>query len=145
MSDYETDIPTWSKRQADLLRRHAAGKHINLDEIDWQHIIEGLEAQGQSQGQSPSADRVPSLMREVYRTLSRITGPMPSERRDKKVPAMIPRVMEAQDIDEAAAEAAAVELLEATDRSLEAIARYGERIDARLAEIDAIRAKTRAR
>jgi hypothetical protein len=48
MSDYNTDILTWSERQAALLRRLAAGEQIN-DQVDWSNIIEEVEAVGQSQ------------------------------------------------------------------------------------------------
>jgi hypothetical protein len=48
MSDYDTDILTWSERQAALLRRVAAGEAAN-EEPDWPHIIEEIEAVGQSQ------------------------------------------------------------------------------------------------
>jgi hypothetical protein len=48
MSDYDTDLLTWSERQAALLRRVAAGEQIN-DQIDWPNIIEEVEAVGQSQ------------------------------------------------------------------------------------------------
>ncbi len=48
MSDYDTDVLTWSKRQAALLRRVAAGEQIN-DQVDWPNIIEEVEAVGQSQ------------------------------------------------------------------------------------------------
>jgi hypothetical protein len=35
MSDlYNTDILLWSERQAKLLRRHAAGEHVNDAAID---------------------------------------------------------------------------------------------------------------
>jgi len=48
LSDYETDILTWSERQSALLRRVAAGEQIN-DLVDWSNIIEEVEAVGQSQ------------------------------------------------------------------------------------------------
>lgn len=47
MSDYDTDILTWSERQADLLRRVGAG--VNANEIDWPNIIEEIEDVGRSQ------------------------------------------------------------------------------------------------
>jgi hypothetical protein len=49
MSDYETDILTWSERQAALLRRVAAGQPANSNEIDWPNIIEEVESVGRSQ------------------------------------------------------------------------------------------------
>ncbi len=48
MSDYDTDILTWSERQADLLRRVGAGEKIN-DQVDWKNIAEEVETMGRSQ------------------------------------------------------------------------------------------------
>jgi hypothetical protein len=48
MSDYDTDILTWSERQAELLRRHAAGERANDDELDWPNIIEEVADVGRS-------------------------------------------------------------------------------------------------
>jgi len=47
-ADYDTDILTWSERQAALLRRVGAGEKIN-DQVDWHHVVEEIEAVGQSQ------------------------------------------------------------------------------------------------
>jgi hypothetical protein len=44
---YETDILLWSERQADLLRRAAAGERIN--DLDWTNIIDEVEAVGRSE------------------------------------------------------------------------------------------------
>jgi len=49
MSDYDTDILTWSEHQAELLRRHVAGERANDNQLDWPNIIEEIEAVGQSQ------------------------------------------------------------------------------------------------
>jgi hypothetical protein len=49
MSDYDTDIVTWSEHQAALLRQHAAGTRANETAIDWPNIIEEIEAVGQNQ------------------------------------------------------------------------------------------------
>ena len=46
MSDYDTDILTWSERQAALLRRRAAGELINDAEVDWSNIAEEIEDVG---------------------------------------------------------------------------------------------------
>jgi hypothetical protein len=48
MSDYDSDILTWSERQAALLRRAGAGEKIN-DLIDWDNIAEEVDAVGRSQ------------------------------------------------------------------------------------------------
>jgi hypothetical protein len=49
MSDlYDTDILTWSERQAALLRRVAAGERVNDPDLDWPNIIEEIESVGRS-------------------------------------------------------------------------------------------------
>jgi hypothetical protein len=62
MSDlYETDIVTWSNRQAELLRRVAAGERINNAKLDWPNIAEEIESVGQSQ-----IDAVESLWTQAF-------------------------------------------------------------------------------
>jgi hypothetical protein len=46
---YDTDILLWSERQAELLRRHAAGERVNDGAIDWPNIIEEVESVGSEQ------------------------------------------------------------------------------------------------
>jgi hypothetical protein len=49
MSDlYESDILVWSEQQAKLLRRLAAGEHVN-EQVDWQNVIEEVESVGSEQ------------------------------------------------------------------------------------------------
>ena len=48
MSDYDTDILTWSERQADLLRRVGAGEAVNA-RIDWDNVAEEIESLGRSE------------------------------------------------------------------------------------------------
>lgn len=48
MTDYDTDILTWSERQAGLLRRIAAGEATN-ETPDWPNIAEEIEDVGKSQ------------------------------------------------------------------------------------------------
>jgi hypothetical protein len=49
MSDlYDTDILLWSERQAELLRRVAAGVPVN-EAPDWPNIIEEIESVGSEQ------------------------------------------------------------------------------------------------
>jgi hypothetical protein len=45
---YDADILLWSEQQAELLRRVAAGEHIN-DQVDWPNIIEEVESVGLEQ------------------------------------------------------------------------------------------------
>lgn len=50
MSDlYNEDILIWSERQAELLRRRAAGELVNDAELDWSNIAEEIEAVGRSE------------------------------------------------------------------------------------------------
>ncbi|HEY2619461.1 MAG TPA: DUF29 family protein [Acetobacteraceae bacterium] len=46
MSDlYDTDMLAWSERQADLLRRMAAGERVN-DQVDWGNVAEEISDMG---------------------------------------------------------------------------------------------------
>jgi hypothetical protein len=49
MSDYDTDVLLWSERQAELLRRRAAGELVNEADLDWPNIAEEVESVGRSQ------------------------------------------------------------------------------------------------
>jgi hypothetical protein len=49
MSDYDTDILLWSERQAELLRRRAAGELVNEAALDWLNLAEEIESVGASQ------------------------------------------------------------------------------------------------
>ena len=45
---YDTDALAWSERQADLLRRLAAGERLN-EAVDWENVIDEVESVGQSE------------------------------------------------------------------------------------------------
>jgi hypothetical protein len=63
MSDlYDTDILLWSERQAELLRRSAAGERVNDSELDWPNIVEEIEDVGRSELRSCR-----SLLRQALR------------------------------------------------------------------------------
>ncbi len=63
MSDlYEGDILLWSERQADLLRRRAAGELVNETELDWPNIAEEIEDVGRTELRSCR-----SLLRQALR------------------------------------------------------------------------------
>jgi len=49
MSDHDTDILLWSDRQAELLRRLAAGEPVNDLELDWPNIAEEIKSVGRGQ------------------------------------------------------------------------------------------------
>jgi len=44
---YRTDIVTWSRQQAERLRRHVAGERVN--DLDWEHVIEEIEGVANSE------------------------------------------------------------------------------------------------
>ena len=49
MSDlYGDDILLWSKQQAELLRRMAAGERVD-DQVDWPNVIEEIESVGRAE------------------------------------------------------------------------------------------------
>jgi len=55
MSDYETDIYAWSRKQGALLRRLAAGERVNDAGLDWPNIAEEIESVGRSERSSLEA------------------------------------------------------------------------------------------
>ena len=65
MSDYETDILTWSEHQADLLRRHAGGERANDGAIDWPNIVEKIEDVGRSQLRAVEFHLVQALLHDL--------------------------------------------------------------------------------
>jgi hypothetical protein len=48
MSEYDTDILTWSEHQSDLLRRLSRGEKVNA-QIDWDNVAEEIESVGREQ------------------------------------------------------------------------------------------------
>jgi hypothetical protein len=69
MSDYDTDILTWSEHQAELLRRRAAGELVNEAELDWPNIAEEIEAVGSEQRHA-----VESLLTNIMQHLLQIAA-----------------------------------------------------------------------
>jgi hypothetical protein len=66
MSDlYGDDILLWSERQAELLRRMAAGERVN-DQVDWENVAEEIESVGRSQEQE-LANRVLTVLDHLLR------------------------------------------------------------------------------
>jgi Domain of unknown function DUF29 len=66
MSDlYDTDILLWSERQAELLRRHAAGERVNDAAIDWPNIAEEIEDVGRSERNSVESHLVQALLHDL--------------------------------------------------------------------------------
>ena len=56
---YDADVLLWSERQAELLRRLAAGERVN-DQVDWGNVIEEVESVGSEQ-----LHAVQSLLRQA--------------------------------------------------------------------------------
>jgi hypothetical protein len=66
MSDlYDTDILTWSERQAELLRRRAAGELVNDAEIDWPNVAEEIEAVGRTERRACESHLVQALLHDL--------------------------------------------------------------------------------
>jgi hypothetical protein len=65
MGDYDTDILLWSERQAELLRRHAAGERINDPDLDWDNIIEEVADVGRSSLRSCRSLLIQALLHDM--------------------------------------------------------------------------------
>ena len=65
MSDYDTDILTWSERQATLLRRRAAGELVNDADIDWPNVAEEIESVGNEQLHAVESFLVQALLHDL--------------------------------------------------------------------------------
>jgi len=69
VSDYDTDILTWSEHQAALLRRRAAGELVNDADLDWPNIAEEIESVGKSE-----LHAVESLLVQALRHMLKAEG-----------------------------------------------------------------------
>ena len=66
MSDLdEDDILLWSERQAELLRRRAAGELVNDAEIDWSNVAEEIEDVGKSEIRSVRSHILMALLHDL--------------------------------------------------------------------------------
>jgi hypothetical protein len=68
MSDYDSDILTWSERQADLLRRHAAGERVNSADLDWPNIIEEVADVGRNTLRACRSHLLQALLHDLKAT-----------------------------------------------------------------------------
>jgi hypothetical protein len=64
---YDRDILSWSRHQADLLRRLARGERVNG--VDWEHVVEEIEDVGLSE-----LNAVRSYLRQMLVHLLKIQG-----------------------------------------------------------------------
>ena len=61
---YDVDIALWSERQADLLRRMAAGERVN-DQVDWANVAEEIEAVGKSEVRGVRSHLLMALLHDL--------------------------------------------------------------------------------
>ena len=65
MSDlYDTDILAWSARQAELLRRMAAGERVN-DQVDWENVAEEIEDMGNNVVRAVASHLVQAILHDL--------------------------------------------------------------------------------
>jgi hypothetical protein len=62
---YDSDIVIWSERQAELLRRVAAGERVNDPDLDWPNIIEEIESVGREQLHAVESLLVQALLHDL--------------------------------------------------------------------------------
>src|SRR3954462_14570142 len=62
---YDQDVFEWSRHQAALLRRRAAGELVNEAELDWPNIAEEIESVGRDQLHAVESLLVQALARDL--------------------------------------------------------------------------------
>jgi hypothetical protein len=62
---YDADVLEWSERQAELLRRRAAGELVNEAELDWRHIAEEIEDVGRSELRAVESHLIQALLHDL--------------------------------------------------------------------------------
>lgn len=65
MGDYDTDIARWSDVQADLLRRIAAGEHVN-DKVDWENVAEEVESVGNEERKGVASALMRGMQHKLF-------------------------------------------------------------------------------
>ena len=59
---YDSDVVAWAERQAELLRRRAAGELVNDAELDWENVAEEIEDVSKSQLRAVASHLVQALL-----------------------------------------------------------------------------------
>ncbi|MGA3400656.1 MAG: DUF29 family protein [Acetobacteraceae bacterium] len=85
MSDYDSDILVWSERQAELLRRRAAGELVNDAALDWPNIAEEIEDVGRSQLNAVESRLTQALLHMLKAEAWPLTRDVPSWRADARL------------------------------------------------------------
>jgi hypothetical protein len=62
---YDTDVLAWSRQQADLLRRMAAGERVN-DKVDWPNVIEEIDSVGRSELRAVTSALKNAIQHKLY-------------------------------------------------------------------------------
>lgn len=62
---YDTDVLAWSRQQADLLRRMAAGERVN-DKVDWPNVIEEIDSVGRSELRAVTSALKNAMQHKLY-------------------------------------------------------------------------------
>ena len=62
---YEDDILLWAERQAELLRRRAAGELVNDAELDWENVAEEVADVGRSELRAVASHLVQALLHDL--------------------------------------------------------------------------------
>jgi hypothetical protein len=62
---YDSDILEWSERQAELLRRRAAGELVNDADIDWPNVAEEIDDMGKSVLRSVASHLVQAILHDL--------------------------------------------------------------------------------
>ena len=80
MSEYDADFVLWSREQADLLRRMAAGERVN-DQVDWENVAEEIESLGNSDRRDMRS-RINTVLRHLIKLqISPALDPRPGWKR----------------------------------------------------------------
>lgn len=86
MSDlYDRDILEWSERQAELLRRHAAGERINDTDLDWSNIIDEVADVGRNTLRACRSQLLQALLHDLKAEAWPLSRDVPHWRSEARV------------------------------------------------------------
>ena len=84
MSDLYDDVLLWSKRQAALLRRMAAGERVN-DQVDWENVAEEIEDVGRSSLRACRSQLLQALLHDLKAKVWPLSRDAPHWRSEARV------------------------------------------------------------
>jgi hypothetical protein len=82
---YDRDILEWSERQAELLRRHAAGERINDTDLDWSNIIEEVADVGRNTLRACRSQLLQALLHDLKAEAWPLSRDVPHWRSEARV------------------------------------------------------------